>query len=171
LANVRQWSQADWNKPSGHHPSRTTARSRHIGVSHLKQLNLFQLRHQIGPLTGLDDGLSHLAWFGSPGTAQEPQIPQRSSPSACGDSTGRLGQIQGRQSPAQAEGLPGCLHKGHFLHRRHGIRPKKSFKSAISTSFWPGKRSNSAMRRSYSATVPSLANSSGPSSKMVFVHF
>ena len=46
-----------------------------ISVRHLKKPNLFQLCHQVGPLTGLDDGLSHLAGLGPPGTTQEPQVP------------------------------------------------------------------------------------------------
>src|SRR4030067_1374415 len=43
--------------------------------------------------------------------------------------------------------------------------PKKFFRSAISTSFWPNSRSSPAIRRSYAFTSPSCEKTSGPFSR------
>ena len=47
-----------------------------VSVRHLKELNLFRLRYQIGTFTGLDDGLGHLAGLRPSSTAQQAIIPQ-----------------------------------------------------------------------------------------------
>ncbi len=82
----------------------------------------------------------------------------------------RLGQIQGDQRSIQANGVLGRFHQGHLLAWPHLVRPKKFFKSAISTSFWPSNRSSSAIRPSYSTTMLSWAKTSAPFSRKVRLH-
>src|SRR5688572_19154111 len=79
----------------------------------------------------------------------------------------RFGNFKRRQGCCQAVLSPNRIHQLDFLTQAHLLRPKKFFKRAISTSFLPNNCSRSAIRCSYSATVPFWLKISGPLSNKV----
>src|SRR5690606_12669064 len=77
-------------------------------------------------------------------------------------------QIHGSERGRKRVLLSRAPDERDLLGCRHPLRPKKFFRSAISTSFLPSSCSRSRIRRSYSRTVESSAKISGPFSRNCF---